>query len=136
MRGARCVAAQVLPHLLFRGALCDATHLLIEWHLDALPEQQWSGGVGMRLAFDTLLEKRCATVDAARGTPPVMPLAAGSARWRVVEHSQYASNNRQAMGATAPWINAQLREQSNRLHAQKKMQGLMRKLHKRQKGSA
>ena len=48
----------LLPHLLLTGALCHADHLLIEWHLNALPAKERLSGLGLRLALQHVL-KRC-----------------------------------------------------------------------------
>jgi FkbM family methyltransferase len=65
----------LLPWLLVQGALCDVTHLLIEWHLNLLPLGQRLSGLGLRLGFGALLQEGCAT-------PP-----------RAVYHDEYVPNN-------------------------------------------
>ena len=58
----------LLPHLLLSGALCIPTHLLIEWHLNALPPARRLAGLALRLGFDELLKTGCA--NSAHGTGP------------------------------------------------------------------
>lgn len=49
----------VLPRLLFTGALCRCTFLLIEWHLNALPAERKLQGMLLRNALDELLARGC-----------------------------------------------------------------------------
>ena len=65
----------LLAWLLVQGALCDVTHLLIEWHLNLLPLGQRLSGLGLRLGFGALLQEGCAT-------PP-----------RAVYHDEYVPTN-------------------------------------------
>lgn len=67
----------LLPRLVATGALCRARHLLVEWHLNALPAKDRLAGLGLRLGFDALLRAGCA--DPERG-------------WHV-QHDDYAKNN-------------------------------------------
>lgn len=64
----------VLPRLVTSGALCRLTHLLIEWHLNALPPPQRLGAVAMRHSLDATLRSGCAA-------PPF------------VQHHEYEPNN-------------------------------------------
>ena len=56
----------LLPHLIVSGALCRATHLLVEWHLNKLPYSRRLRFLGLRLSFDELLTKGCQSSWAAR----------------------------------------------------------------------
>ena len=57
---------EVLPHLLLTGALCLVRYLVVEWHLNALPEPQRRAGLGLRLSLPMLLRAGC------RHAPPVL----------------------------------------------------------------
>ena len=70
----------LLPHLLLSGALCIPTHLLVEWHLNALPPPRRLAGLALRLGFDELLKTGCATSD--HGSGP-----------RVTVHDDFDVNN-------------------------------------------
>ena len=67
----------LLARLLLTGALCRVRHLLIEWHLNALPPSERLAGLGLRTAFDALLRDGCIKGDA----------------WQI-EHDEYPDNNR------------------------------------------
>ncbi len=71
---------ELLPHLLLSAALCIPTHLLVEWHLNALPPPRRLAGLALRLGFDELLKTGCATGD--RGGGP-----------RVIVHDEFEVNN-------------------------------------------
>ena len=71
---------ELLPHLLLSGALCIPTHLLVEWHLNALPPPRRLAGLALRLGFDELLKTGCATSD--HGSGP-----------RVIVHDDFDVNN-------------------------------------------
>ncbi len=75
-----------MPHLIVSGALCRATHLLVEWHLNKLPYSRRLRFLGLRLAFDELLTKGCQSSWAARRQ-------ANASFPRVIAHDEYASNN-------------------------------------------
>ena len=49
----------LLPKLLVSGALCGVSHILVEWHLNALPAERRLTGLALRLAFDSLLSHGC-----------------------------------------------------------------------------
>jgi len=49
----------ILPHLLVRGSLCLVDHILIEWHVNAMPAERRLSGVGLRLALDDALAHGC-----------------------------------------------------------------------------
>jgi FkbM family methyltransferase len=49
----------VLPHLLTHGALCLVDHLLVEWHLNAMPSSRRLAGVGLRLTLEDTLMHGC-----------------------------------------------------------------------------
>lgn len=57
---------EVLPHLLLTGALCLVRYLVVEWHLNALPEPQRLAGLGLRLSLPMLLRAGC------RHAPPIL----------------------------------------------------------------
>jgi FkbM family methyltransferase len=76
----------LLPHLIVSGALCRATHLLVEWHLNKLPYSRRLRFLGLRLAFDELLTKGCQSSWAARRQ-------ANASFPRVIAHDDYARNN-------------------------------------------
>lgn len=65
----------LLPHLLATGALCKVTHLIIEWHLNALPPSRRLAGLALRHSLDATLRDGCAT-------PP-----------RDIAHVEYTPNN-------------------------------------------
>jgi hypothetical protein len=73
---------ELLPHLLVTGALCLATHLLLEWHLNSLPPSRRLRALAMRLSIDEHLEKGC---GAANLKPPR------------VAHDEFELNNRFAV---------------------------------------
>ena len=50
----------ILPRLLLDGTLCRVQHLLVEWHLGALPEAERLAALNLRNAFELLLERGCA----------------------------------------------------------------------------
>ena len=50
---------ELLPRLLENGALCDVTHLIVEWHLRALPPEQRPSGFGLRLSLNSTLSRVC-----------------------------------------------------------------------------
>ena len=58
---------ELLPHLLARGTLCHVDFLLIEWHLNALPEERRLAGLGLRLSLAETLRRGCPQRD---GRPP------------------------------------------------------------------
>ena len=66
----------LLARLLVTGALCRVRHLLVEWHLNALPPSRRLAGLGLRAAFDALLRDGCGRQDA----------------WQI-EHDEYPENN-------------------------------------------
>ena len=66
---------ELLPWLLAHGALCRISHLVIEWHLNRLPVERRFAGLGLRIAFNSLLRHGCAI-------PPLL-----------VFHDEYAPNN-------------------------------------------
>ena len=51
----------IFPWLFSQGALCHATYLLIEWHLGTAEPERRLAGLGMRLAFDSMLHHGCVT---------------------------------------------------------------------------
>ena len=65
---------EVLPHVLATGALCRLTHLLIEWHLNALPAHKRHASLSLRNSIESTLRHGCAS-------PPV------------IEHSEWDQNN-------------------------------------------
>ena len=70
----------LLPHLLLSGALCVPTHLLVEWHLNALPPPRRLAGLALRHGLDELLKRGCATTSDGGGP-------------RVIAHDDYLWNN-------------------------------------------
>lgn len=59
---------QLLPTLLLSGALCLLTHIHVEWHFPTLASAAWNAsardtaaGVGLRMAFEQLLQQGCAS---------------------------------------------------------------------------
>lgn len=64
-----------MPRLLTSGALCRCTHLLIEWHLNALPPSRRLGALAIRHALEPNLRAGC-------DEPPAF-----------VEHDEYSRNN-------------------------------------------
>ena len=67
----------LLPWLLTTGALCRVRHLLVEWHLNALPPHERLSGLGLRHGLDRLLRTGCANPESS---------------WHV-EHDEYSKNN-------------------------------------------
>jgi len=67
----------LLPRLITAGVLCNVRHLLVEWHLNALPPRERLAGLGLRLSFEALLRAGCADADRS---------------WHV-EHDEYRKNN-------------------------------------------
>jgi len=49
----------LVPWLLTHGALCRASHIILEWHLHRLSVDKRLGGLGLRLGFHSLLEHGC-----------------------------------------------------------------------------
>ena len=76
---------ELLPWLITTGVLCPVHHILVEWHLNALPPQKRLAALGLRLAFDALLRNGCGA-DEAYGTAPLQRL--------LIEHDEYPRNNR------------------------------------------
>jgi len=53
------VEAQLLPFLLAEGALCKLTHLLIEWHLNAISPEQRLDALALKMALPSMLYYAC-----------------------------------------------------------------------------
>ena len=56
----------ILPSLLLSRALCRLTHLHVEWHLPSLAHASpadLSGGIGVRMGLETLLERGCRSAN-------------------------------------------------------------------------
>ena len=51
---------RLIPHLLVTGALCLPTHLLLEWHLNSVPERERLAALAQRLSLPAALDA-CAT---------------------------------------------------------------------------
>lgn len=66
----------IVPRLIATGAICRVRHLLIEWHLNALPPHERLAGLGLRFSFEHLVRAGCAGQD----------------DWRV-EHDEHNKNN-------------------------------------------
>ena len=80
---------ELIPHLLASGALCHATHVLIEWHLNSLPPQRRLQGFAMRHSIDEMLARGCSSFRTSAAGEPV---AARGGRVRVA-HIEYPPNN-------------------------------------------
>ena len=66
----------IVPRLIATGAICRVRHLLIEWHLNALPPHERLAGLGLRFSFEHLVRAGCAGQD----------------DW-LVEHDEHHKNN-------------------------------------------
>ena len=53
------IEAQLLPFLLAEGALCKLTHLLIEWHLNAISPEQRLDALALKMALPSMLYYAC-----------------------------------------------------------------------------
>ena len=51
--------ADLLSYLLVKEALCTLSHLRVEWHLNAMPEEQRLGIVALRLGLRDLITRGC-----------------------------------------------------------------------------
>lgn len=49
----------LLPHLLVRGALCQLDYLVIDWHLNSLPEARRFAGLGLRHSLGATAREAC-----------------------------------------------------------------------------
>ena len=49
----------LLPHLLVRGALCLVDFLVIDWHLNSLPEARRLAGIGLRHSLGATVRGAC-----------------------------------------------------------------------------
>ena len=49
----------LLPHLLRTGALCNISHLIIEWHLNALPPEERLAALGQKLSLQRTVSSAC-----------------------------------------------------------------------------
>ena len=49
----------LLPHLLVRGTLCLLDFLVIDWHLNSLPEARRLAGVGLRHSIGATVRGAC-----------------------------------------------------------------------------
>ena len=56
----------LLPQLIATGALCRVRHLLIEWHLNALPAAKRLSGVGLRESYKSIL-RACPSTSSGAG---------------------------------------------------------------------
>ena len=50
---------KLLPHLLVRGDLCLADHIIIDWHLKSLPTELRMEGFALRRGLGSLLREGC-----------------------------------------------------------------------------
>jgi FkbM family methyltransferase len=50
---------KLLPWLLMQGALCRATYILLEWHINFTPAARRLEALGLRLSFHSLLRDGC-----------------------------------------------------------------------------
>ena len=50
---------ELLPHLLVTGALCLVDFLVIDWHLNALPEDRRMAGLGLRHSLGATVRAAC-----------------------------------------------------------------------------
>lgn len=50
----------LLPYLIRRGTLCYVTHIIVEWHLNAIAPSERLGALGQRLALEATIRNSCA----------------------------------------------------------------------------
>ena len=70
----------LLPKLIVSGALCMATHLFVEWHLNAISPPRRLQALALRHSLGSLLSGGCAALRPGRPPP-------------IVEHDEDAGNN-------------------------------------------
>ena len=91
---------ELLPHLIRQGTLCHVTHLIVEWHLNAISPTERLAALGQRLALETTIRSSC-------GGGHLAPL---------VVNVGYEGNNE---GTTVPGLQdvVSRHEQRHQLHA-------------------
>lgn len=76
-----------MPHLLRTGAICELTHLIVEWHLNAVAPEERLAALGQRLSLESMARTAC-------------PNHAMS-----ITHAGYHGNNE---GASVPGLTAEV----------------------------
>lgn len=50
---------RLIPSLIRLGTFCELSHLIVEWHLNAMPPKQRLTCLGLRLSFDWMVRMSC-----------------------------------------------------------------------------
>ena len=50
---------RLIPTLIRRGTFCGLSHIIVEWHLNAMPPRHRLSCLGLRLSFDWLVRNSC-----------------------------------------------------------------------------